>query len=65
MRKLGIREAVHLAEGHALGILESTDDGSFWGEDFFYDGVDPRDWPTLIKAKNIVLSRLHSKAGKW
>ena len=68
MRKLGIREAVRLAEGHALGILESTDDDSFWGEDFFYNvlglGVDPRDWPTLTKAKNIVLSRLHSKAGE-
>jgi hypothetical protein len=35
--KLRIREAVRLAEGHASGILESTDDCAYWGEDFYDD----------------------------
>lgn len=30
-KKIGLREAVRLAEGHAIGILESQDGGQFWG----------------------------------
>ena len=53
---MSLREAVKLAEGNALGILESTDDFSFWGEDFFDEIC--ANAATLNKAKKIVLNRI-------
>lgn len=58
MKKLGIREAVRLATGHAVGILESQDDDEFWGEDFMVDHME--DWALLAEAKKIVLRRIES-----
>lgn len=57
-RKIGIREAVKLAEDHARGILESTDDGAFWGEEFFYEHENEEEWNTFTKAKEIILNRI-------
>ena len=56
--KIGIREAVRLAEDHALGILDSADDGSFWGDDFIDEHADARSTSVLIKAKRIVMNRI-------
>jgi hypothetical protein len=61
MAKLRIREAVKLAEGHALGILKSADDLAFWGEDFFYDHCEDGDWQVLTKARKIIMNRLKRK----
>ncbi len=59
MNKLGIRRAVHLAEDHAIGILESTDDLAFWGEKFFDEHEE--DYKTMAEAKKIVLNRIRRK----
>jgi hypothetical protein len=64
MAKLRIREAVNLAEGHAIGILESTDDLAFWGEDFFDEHSEDGEWQVLTKAKKSVINRLRSRKGK-
>jgi len=53
---IGIREAVKLAEDHAIGILESTDDSAFWGEDFFDE--HEQEWDVFIKAKAIIINRI-------
>lgn len=60
MSKLRIREAVKLAESHALVILESTDVYAFWGEDFFAEHCEYGEWQVLTKAKNIVLKRIRA-----
>ena len=57
---ISIRKATQLAEGHAIGILESTDDYAFWGEDF-YDEHGDDDWKILQRARDIVLNRLRRK----
>ena len=57
-KKIHLREAVKLAEGNALGILESTDDFSFWGEAFFDEHCTDGEAVTLDKAKKIVLNRI-------
>jgi hypothetical protein len=54
--KIGIREAMRLAKGHACGILESTEDAAFWGEDFFFD--HEADWDVLCMAKKRVTERI-------
>lgn len=67
MSKIRIRKAVELAESHALGILESTNDYEFWGEDFFAEHCEGGEWQVLTKAKNIVLKRIGAsrrQAGK-
>lgn len=60
-RKYGIRELVKLAEDHALGILESTDDLAFWGDDFF-DSLDEKEQAKLTRAKKIIMNRIGGKA---
>jgi hypothetical protein len=58
MRTIKIREAVRLAEDHALGILESTDDAAFWGEDFFVEHMDGDEWKILDQARKYVMNRI-------
>ena len=58
MKNIGIREAVRLAEDHASGILESTDDLAFWGEDFYFEHENPEQWKIFQKARDITLNRL-------
>lgn len=55
-KKLGIREAVRLATNHSIGILESTDDEAFWGEDFWEAYEDQ--WRILHRARTIVINRI-------
>lgn len=57
-KRIGIREAVRLAENHAVGILESTDDLAYWGEDFFDAHDDDNEWKILQKAREIILNRI-------
>lgn len=52
----GIRELVRLAEDHALGILESQDDGAFWGDEFCDAHEDQ--YELMARAKEIVLNRI-------
>jgi hypothetical protein len=61
-KKIGLREAVRLAEGHALGILESTDDLAFWGEEFFDENDISKEWKVFADARRIVMNRIR-KAG--
>jgi hypothetical protein len=61
MAKIRIREAIRLAEGHATGILESTDDAAFWGEDFYFDYESGDDWKVLSRARQIIMNRIESK----
>ena len=58
MKKIGIREAVRLAENHALGILDSTDDSAFWGEEFFEEHNIAEDWVVFAKARAIIMNRI-------
>jgi len=57
-KKIGLRQAVKLAENHTLGLLDSTYDGAFWGEDFFFDQEDESDWAVFNRAKEIILNRI-------
>jgi hypothetical protein len=58
MRTVKIREAVRMAEEHALGILESTDDAAFWGEDFFFEHMNGDEWKILAQARRFVMNRI-------
>ena len=57
-RKIRLRDAVRLAEDHALGILESTNDLAFWGEDWFDQHSAGGEWTVLTRAKQVVLNRI-------
>jgi hypothetical protein len=57
-KRIRLRDAVKLAEDHALGILESTDDLAFWGEDWFDEHSEDGEWKVLKRAKEIVLNRI-------
>jgi len=58
MRTAKIREAVRMAEDHALGILDSTDDAAFWGEDFFFEHQDEDEWKILHQARQYIMNRI-------
>ena len=57
-KKIGLRQAVKLAEDHAIGILDSMDDGAFWSEDFFDQHNDEEELRILARARNIVMNRV-------
>jgi len=58
-KKRGIRYWTERAESHAIGILRSCDDESFWGDD--YDPEDT-DWQTQARAKQIIINRIGKKS---
>lgn len=61
-KKIRLHAAVKLAENHAMGILESTDDLAFWGEDWFDDHCEDGEWQVLKRAKEIVLNRIQKRS---
>lgn len=61
-QKIGVREAVKLAENHALGILDSQDDLAFWGEEFFDEHNMSQEWQVFAKARKIIMNRIRKGA---
>jgi len=59
----GVRYWTRRAEDHALGILASCDDESFWGLDVEeLDGDDTT--PAMWKAREIVMNRIRKGTAK-
>lgn len=59
-KRIGIRQLVKLAEEHAAGILESTDDSAFWGEEF-WDEHEAECDREMTRARKIIQNRIMRK----
>lgn len=57
----GIRWYTDRAMEHALGILDSCDDESFWGDDYDPNDVD---WEMRAKAKEFIMNRIRKHGVK-
>jgi hypothetical protein len=59
-KPLGIREAVKTAEDRALGLLDSMEDDSYWGQEFADEHDNPNDYAVMTVARKIVMNRIRT-----